>query len=404
MSAMDHKTLEQEATEYRAEIERKQRQYLERRKLATKRESPTAPEAAAAYGIVGRNVDFDQPRNSPFEDKQPDQLFPQRKPPAPPSDPSATLIKANSLSRRPGHGLRNSSGSADGYPTPRHPQPQPQPQPHPQPHPHPHSHPHPHPHPAGSADGDAAEGKRAARFAAQSPSAVGGIGGLLVGMGRNLGAIGQSSASVPRGVSPSRAVSSSPAAGPDGAAAAQQPGKRSKAKAGSDAAAAAAAAAAGRPAGSPGSVTWSPGNLPFVVPDYSPGGTPLPAMPSVDGAAGAKRGPAVAQRPSSPGDVSPNSTHSRATASTEASSRRRPHGPDLDFGGDADVRFSTTPHRKRSGGLRPHPVGWVGYPVCKLTFQRLVSGRERARRGCSHLLIVAPKERVSALRSTATYA
>lgn len=115
------KDVTQEATEYKAELERRQREYYARRRQANKKESPTAPEVAAGYGIQGsRNVDFDQPRGSPFEEKRPDPLFPQRRPPAPPSDPSATLIKANSLKKTVGH-LRGTSGGADGFPTPRRP-------------------------------------------------------------------------------------------------------------------------------------------------------------------------------------------------------------------------------------------------------------------------------------------
>ncbi|GJN71298.1 hypothetical protein PLICBS_005361 [Purpureocillium lilacinum] len=250
MSGIDQKSLEQEATEYRAEIERKQREYLEKRKQATKKGSPTAPETAA-FGIVGRNVDFDQPRNSPFEDKKPEQLFPQRKPPAPPSDPSATLIKANSLSRRSGHSLRMSTGSADGYPSPRHPQ------------------------TSGGPGDDSAD--RKPKFVPQG--SVGGIGAALVGMGRNLGAIGQSTANAPRSAS-SQNVSS-------------------------------------------------------------------PATVS----SGSNRH--SGQRPSSPGDVSPVSTHSKATNSTEGSSKRKSHGPDLDFK-DTDVSFSNAPRPSRPT-QRPPP-------------------------------------------------
>jgi mitogen-activated protein kinase kinase kinase len=115
------KVTSQEAIEYRAELERKQREYYARRRQANRRESPTAPEVAAGYATRGsRNVDFDQPRNSPFEDKKNEPLYPQRKPPAPPSDPSATLIKADSL-RRPGGHLRGTSVASDGFPTPRRP-------------------------------------------------------------------------------------------------------------------------------------------------------------------------------------------------------------------------------------------------------------------------------------------
>ncbi|KAI6779975.1 MAP kinase kinase kinase-like protein [Emericellopsis cladophorae] len=154
--------LAQEASEYRAEMERRQQEYFARKKQATKRESPTAPELTTGFGIVGsRHVDFDQPRNSPFEDKRPEHLFPQRKPPAPPSDPSATLIKANSLRSKPSGHRTNDSG--DGFPTPRHPL-------------------------ATASELNPKKGR---------VSPQGGIGAALAGMGRHLGAVGQSTANAP---------------------------------------------------------------------------------------------------------------------------------------------------------------------------------------------------------------
>jgi mitogen-activated protein kinase kinase kinase len=177
---LDESTLAQDAAEYRAEMERKHQEYVAKRKQAMKKESPTlAGDAAARFGIVGnRNVDFDQPRNSPFEEKRPEQLFPQRKPPAPPSDPSATLIKANSLSKRPGVHARSTSGSTDGVPTPRFP-------------------------PSTIAEERTPKAKKAKnRVSPQSGIPSGGIGAALIGMGRNLGAVGQSSANMPRNASP----------------------------------------------------------------------------------------------------------------------------------------------------------------------------------------------------------
>lgn len=114
------------ANQYRAEIERKGQAYLAKRRHANFKDngnpSATPIQENAPYGgIVGRNVDFDQPRISPFEDKNPDKLLPQRRAPAPPGDPSATLIKANSLSKRSGDRLRLSQGSIDGYPSNKRP-------------------------------------------------------------------------------------------------------------------------------------------------------------------------------------------------------------------------------------------------------------------------------------------
>ncbi|KXJ90115.1 kinase-like domain-containing protein [Microdochium bolleyi] len=108
------------ASEYRAAMERQQKAYLNRRREALKETPPQ--ENAKPVGIVGRNVDFDQPRVSPYEEKRPDEAFlPQRKAPARPGVDTATLIKANSLSRRPGTSSRSSQNSLDGFPTPRRP-------------------------------------------------------------------------------------------------------------------------------------------------------------------------------------------------------------------------------------------------------------------------------------------
>ncbi|KOS17931.1 MAP kinase kinase kinase mkh1 [Escovopsis weberi] len=186
---LDEKLLAQEASEYRAEMERRQREYLAKRRQANKNKSPTAPDTAITYGIVGRNVDFDQPRNSPYEDKRLDQLFPQRRPPAPPSDPSPTLIKANSLSKKAGLAFRHStalSGLAESYSLSRFSTPSMVLE----------------TEPSGDSGGGGSKGKHG------TGSTMGGIvGAALVNMGRNLGAIGQSAASGARAVSPSRAVS-----------------------------------------------------------------------------------------------------------------------------------------------------------------------------------------------------
>ncbi|PNY23413.1 MAP kinase kinase kinase mkh1 [Tolypocladium capitatum] len=324
-SSIDEKALAQEASEYRAEIERKQREYLAKRKQANKKESPTAPEVTTGYGIVGRNVDFDQPRNSPFEDKKPDQLLPQRKPPAPPSDPSATLIKANSLSRRPGHGLRTSSGSVDGYPSPRQPSSN------------------------TTGDGEGSDGSRKATHAAQAAGAAGGVDAVLAGMGRNPGDMGRSAANGPRAASPNRMVS--PPAGTANGGSSQQSGK--KAMSSVNFGPHLRDRSSPKPSGSPGTVTWSPRNMPFVVPDYSPG-PPLAAQARDSGTSAKHRD--IVQRQSPPGDMSPNSTHSKATASTDASSKRKSHGPDLDFK-ESDVKFSNSSQRPRPAQQRQDDDG-----------------------------------------------
>ncbi|KAF7548191.1 hypothetical protein G7046_g8762 [Stylonectria norvegica] len=309
---IDEKALAQEASEYRAEMERKQREYLAKRKQQAVKDSPTMTDSVGP-GIVGRNVDFDQPRNSPFEDKRPDHLFPQRKPPAPPSDPSATLIKANSLSRKSGQSMRNSNGSLDGHPTPRHPI-------------------------TTAGEGEMTEKGRKARFTPPQPTGqpAGGIGAALVNMGRNLGAIGQSTVNNRRPVSPNR-VMTQPVSSSDHSSSHRGKGAMFAVDS------LQSGAGRGNPnlaAGSPGSLTWSQGNLAFFVPDYSPNGTPLPASNMPQNEREAKPHQTV-PRTTSPVELSPNSTRTRNTFPTKQPQRRKSHGPDLDYeDSDTDVQFS----------------------------------------------------------------
>jgi mitogen-activated protein kinase kinase kinase len=102
--------IELAAKEHRAEMERRQKEYLSKKKGL--KDMPTSADGTTV-GTIGRYVDFDQPRTSPFEDKkQLDGLLPQRRPPPPPAE-SATLLKANSLSKRHGHQSRLSITSVE---------------------------------------------------------------------------------------------------------------------------------------------------------------------------------------------------------------------------------------------------------------------------------------------------
>ncbi|KAI9823308.1 MAG: hypothetical protein M1832_002532 [Thelocarpon impressellum] len=100
--------LEIAAEEHRRETERLQKAYLSRKQQKLPKESP--PDGSN-FGIKREGIiDFDVPRNSPFEDKtfeekKHDSWVPQRKPPPPPAE-SNTLIKANSLSKRMGDAVR----------------------------------------------------------------------------------------------------------------------------------------------------------------------------------------------------------------------------------------------------------------------------------------------------------
>lgn len=96
--------------EYRMKVDQRNQAAIQQ----TSQESPS-------IGVVGREVDFDHPRNSPYEDKKPDTLLPQRKAPAPPVVETATLLKANSLSKKTGNNMKLSQGGLDGVPSLRRP-------------------------------------------------------------------------------------------------------------------------------------------------------------------------------------------------------------------------------------------------------------------------------------------
>ena len=89
--------------DYRREVERKQRAFLEAKQAKLRRESPTD----ASFSGIRRDrvIDFDLPRTSPYDDKKQDPLVPLRKPPPAPAE-SSTLIKANSLSKRAGERVK----------------------------------------------------------------------------------------------------------------------------------------------------------------------------------------------------------------------------------------------------------------------------------------------------------
>ncbi|KAK4237572.1 hypothetical protein C8A03DRAFT_15905 [Achaetomium macrosporum] len=307
----DEKMLTAEAIQYRTEQLRKQQEYLAKRKAAAEaKESSTVIETPV--GIVGRQVDFDQPRLSPYEDRKLDNLLPQRKAPAPPEDPSATLLKANSLSKK--HATRLSQGSYDGGRPKR---------------------------PSTDMRDDAMLERQRRR--PNMPSPEDGIRGLLVGMAGGMAGIGHPSAGGNRGLSPHR-VSSMPIINNEvnergkGAMSTVDFGKRARAGSGGS------SPKIGPVPGSPGSTTWSPKNVPFLVPDFSPDETlgPGGAGPSPERLQhGTVAKLTRAARAPSPGGVSPSSRRPSHTFSSEAINRRKSTGPDTDFQ-DNDVRFSQT--------------------------------------------------------------
>ncbi|KAI1770190.1 hypothetical protein F4818DRAFT_446484 [Hypoxylon cercidicola] len=293
------------ASEYRAEVEKQQAAYLAKRRQAIKESSPHESSPA---GIVGRNVDFDHPRVSPFEEKKMDILLPQRRAPAPPVVETATLIKANSLSRKTGHNMRLSQGSLDGFPSPRR--------------------------PTTSTSGT---NQDACRIMGPPSPPAGSALGALINMGSAWGRLGRPSAPGPqqRPVSPNRNTSA-PTAGTDFV----EKGKGAMASV--DFSMTGSGRGSRSRSGSPGSLTWGRGDIPFVVPDYSPGGTPLFAnrdKPQLNPDTKLQ----VAGRAPSPGDLSPSTSHPSAGTATGSgnspTNRRKSHGPDVDFT-ETDVQFS----------------------------------------------------------------
>ena len=298
--------MELAASEHKAEMERRQKAYFAKKKASKE----TTPSADGSVGIVGRNVDFDQPRNSPFEDKKLDSLLPQRKPPPPPAD-SATLIKANSLSKRTGHQTLASLTSIDSE---------------------------------GKriSGGDPSQemserGKR--KPVPASPQASDGIGAALIGMGNRLGGVGHPSQSDHSASSPNKR--SPPNSGVE-----QESGRSAMSTV--DFGGTGSGRSSPRSAsGTPGSVTWGKGDTPFIIPDYSP-----PDDTPADGDFG---GPLKLNIPEnvkvsqlrqearmipSPGELSPNSAH--AVAGMNIPGNRKSYGLNLDFT-ESNVVFESAP-------------------------------------------------------------
>lgn len=241
----DDGNLTQQAEAYKAEMIRKQQEYLAKRKAAKESSNSPSDNGSNTYsGIVGRVVNFDEPRNSPFEDKKPfDGAFaPQRRAPAAPLDPSATLIKANSLSKRGSH-QRTSQGSMDGFPSKR------------------------------QSTGISESPKQMAekRRPNNERQALGGIGAALAGIGRGLGGIAHPGGAGGRGNSPNRAEGEG-----DNEFAGTGSGDEGKDARSSISLRGDIGGPRPRTPPTPGSSTMSPGGVAFDVPDYSPGGTRLP--------------------------------------------------------------------------------------------------------------------------------
>ena len=97
-------SLDAAVQKYRKEIEKKQRAYLQAKR--DKLNHKDSPPDSGTWSIRRDGIiDFDAPRDSPYEDKKLETLIPLRKPPPAPAE-SNTLTKANSLSKRTGEKMR----------------------------------------------------------------------------------------------------------------------------------------------------------------------------------------------------------------------------------------------------------------------------------------------------------
>ncbi|KAH8160310.1 hypothetical protein CIB48_g7942 [Xylaria polymorpha] len=280
--------------EHRMNMDQRQPVWPVQRSQGTTQQS--SPQESPSVGVVGRGVDFDHPRTSPYEDKKPDTLLPQRRAPAPPGVETATLIKANSLSKKTGHSMKLSQSGMDGIPSPRRPATS-----------------------TGLYDGGPEMSHRQ-RPALASPPA-GSAFGALVNMGSAWGHLGRPSTSTEQRRPKSPTSCELRSNGRD-----RTSGRSSSPR-----------------SGSPGSITWSRGDVPFIVPDYySPGGTPIPNTgnkPQHELLAKVRQ---TAQRAAISGDLSPSTSHPPSATSSLAHStsvRRKSHGPDVDFT-ETDVQFS----------------------------------------------------------------
>lgn len=307
------------SAEHKAEMDRRQKEYLAK-KMANKG-TPTS--ADSPLGIVGRNVDFDQPRLSPFEDKKPDNLFPQRKAPPVPGE-SATLIKANSLSKKSGKHTRLSYNSVDSEGKRL----------------------------SGADSGENSGTKR--KPVPASPINPGGIGAALFVMGKGFSSLGHptSTISPPKKSPPINALESH--------------GKNAMSMV--DHGNTGSGRSSPKSSGTPGSVTWGKGDTSFIIPDYAGEEESLSASialslrDSSNAAIARMKEEEMRRGSTSSRDVSPNSAH---TSEFNVPGNRKSYGPNLDFT-EASVVFDKPPqHVEQEDSDSDSDSGLFSIPIQK---------------------------------------
>lgn len=340
--------LEIAAEEHRRETKRKQDEYLSRRKQHLKSHSPD-PNSGSSGSLGFRSagiVDFDEPRNSPYDDMKkqpfehkPKQLVPLREPPPVPAD-TTTLLKANSLSR-----AKNRSSWPEG---------------------------------------DDGQGKRRStdsqsekrKAIPQGPSGLSSIAAAIIGAGTVGAGVGAATKAPPK---PPPKDETSPESLRPSQAILRDNGF----------------AASGRnsPGGSPrspGEFTMSKGNIPFRIPDYvedlldhvSPDKPNLTLeMPSVHNPAVSK----LKDERSNTPDLSPQSRNPPASTLSREPSRVSIYGPTHDFE-EARVSFiSKSPNLDpvdsedddSDDGLFAAPIRGPATPAKSLPIARSTSRSQR---------------------------
>ena len=279
--------LHREAEDYKRDTERKRRAYQEARQV---REESTKPKV----------IDFDSPRESPFEEKKTDILMPVRKPPAAPSE-SNTLTKVNSLSHKSREKLRG-SGHLEALKQLSNP----------------------------IAEEDSDRGGR--RALGPTPSVSQGIGAALANVGKMAGAP----------VAVGSQESSSQAQPPRALQSAEMTDNGAKPNS---------------PSGSPRpDFTWAKGHTRFKVPDYDEGR-------EANKTSNAARRPPnlVLERVKRP-DPSPTVSPSTESLRMPNFPSRKSYGPEFDFK-ESKVDFTPSPHPDRDDSDEDSDDGLFAIPL-----------------------------------------
>jgi hypothetical protein len=294
------------AEEHKRETTRKQQAYLASRQEKLRKDSPPNPSSSSmdfSFHSPGV-VDFNEPRNSPFEEnrkhfddqrRKSKQLVPLREPPPVPPD-SSTLIKANSLSK--------AKKDRQSWPEGEEPQTK-----------------------RRSTEQDANKRKAIP----QGPGGLSSIAAAIIGAGTVGGSIGAANKAPPK--VPPKDI------GRDTSPDSMRPSQKILQESGFGAMSSSGRNSPGGSPRSPGSLTMSKGNVPFKIPDYYeevPDDISLDRptltlkMPSAPNPTIAKLKDEQTTRSKSP-DVSPHSAHPPASALSRESSRISIYGPTHEF-------------------------------------------------------------------------